>query len=108
MQQDNNKPEATPPAGEPAASQAPGAAVGEPEFVVVDRRALNQMLDAVVSVLDATRDLEQLAESSDFTPEQLAQASIDVGKVREALANGIRHMKDSVAKLPTVKIKEGE
>lgn len=77
---------------------------GEPrsDLVIIERKSLLQLLEAVSNALQSTANLEEIAESGQITDEQYHEALNQIKEGRAKLIQGIQHMRRSVESLPAV------
>lgn len=78
----------------------------QPDFVVIDRNALRQTLDAVLDTLKSTISFDLLKKNQALNPEQQAELHQQLVNSRGALMRGIKQMLETVETLPSVQINE--
>jgi hypothetical protein len=88
--------------------EQPGAGHPRPEqdYIVIDRQALRQMLDAVLKTLRATANMEELRQDSESDPGQYALLQANLRMARGRLIDGIENMAVNIERLPNVKLRD--
>ena len=74
------------------------------DLVVVDRNAMLRLMDAVIVSLDSSQSLDMVASKSNLDPPAVTQRRDDVSRVRTELITGVRALRASIEKLPSVKL----
>jgi len=76
------------------------------DMVVIDRNSLLQLLDAASNALQATANLEHIAERGQLDPEEYERLSDQLKDGRAQLIRGIQQLKKTVLQLPGVEFRE--
>jgi hypothetical protein len=77
------------------------------DMVVIERRSLLQLLDAASNALQATINLEQIAEQGGLAPEDYERLSGELKEGRAKLIQGIQQLKRTVERLPSRLMPDG-
>ena len=85
----------------PAADASPEDA----DLVVIDRRALKEMLTAVVNTLRASQSLQELDAPAPEQAEQYAKVQQTVSQARDALIDGVERIASAIDELPSAVMK---
>ena len=85
---------------------ADGQANGGEDMVVIERKSLLQLLEAASNALQATANLEQIAEQGQLDPEEYERLSGELQAGRSKLIQGIQRLRNTVEQLPGVEFKD--
>ena len=72
------------------------------DLVVVERRALLSMLDAVINTLRSSINLELLQKKDAVTPEHHQELHQTLVNARGSLITGVKKMRETIVTLPNV------
>jgi hypothetical protein len=85
---------------------ADGHANGGQDMVVIERSSLLQLLEAASNALQATANLEHIAEQGQLDPEEYERLSGQLKEGRTQLIQGIQQLKNTVLGLPGVEFRD--
>lgn len=75
-------------------------------MVVIERKSLLQLLDAASNALQATANLEHIAERGQLQPDEYERLAGELNDGRIKLIQGIQRLKRTVEQLPGVDFKQ--
>ena len=84
------------------------AAPQDADLVVIDRRALKEMLTAVVNTLKASQSLQEMDAPAPEQAEHYAQVRQTVSQAQDALIDGVKRIAGAIDELPSAVMKRAE